>query len=218
MELDKLRFVIDKIGDISKNNEINLLKAYKELFKEIYGYDILSKYEKEKSKIKKSDVFDDAFIKSIDVLKSVKEDDNLSLLMVYDDNNNILGFGRIRKLNEVKESNSIFSAFNSLLEKHLNITNERKVSIPDIAIVPEYSEYKYDIWKKSVSFIENIVTIQGYDRLYIEIPVNSPLLFRADDLGFIEDPADIPISYMPRTRILNKTLERSMDAEFNFNR
>lgn len=218
MNLEELKFVINNDGNVTKEEEKELLLCYKEYFQEIYGYDILSDYENNKKNLKKSLIFQDAFVNSIDILKSIKEDENLSLLTVYDNQNNIIGFARIKIIKEREINNPIIKMANNLLEKHLNMTIEKCVSIPDIAISSEYEKEKYEIWMKIVGFVENIVTTQGYDRLYVEIPINSPLLFRADDLGFIESPEDIPISTIPRTRILNKSLERNRDEEFNFSR
>lgn len=215
MDLEKLKFVINSDGNITKEEEHELNLCYKEYFKEIYGYDILSDYEKEKKHLKNDLVFQEAFIYSIDVLKSVKEDKNLSLVTIYDNDNNIVGFARLKVIKEREINNPIIKVANNLLEKHLNMTIEKCISIPDIAISNEYNQEKYDIWKKTVEFIESVVTKKGYERLYVEIPLNSPLLFRADNLGFNEAPEDIPISTIPRTRILNKSLERNKDAEFN---
>lgn len=211
MNLEKLKFIINEKGTMSTSEKKVLLSSYKELFKEIYGYDILSKYEKNKLKLKNTNVFEDTFINSIDVLKSLKEDENISLLMVYNENNNIVGFGRIKKI----KKNFGISFFNNLKINSLNISNDKVLCVSDFAIVDKYCEYKYDLWKKSIKFIESVATIQGYDKLYVEIPLNSPLLFRADDLGFAESPEDIPVSIIPRTRILNKFLEGKKDAKFN---
>lgn len=211
MNLEKLKFIINEKGTMSTSEKKVLLSSYKELFKEIYGYDILSKYEKNKLKLKNANVFEDTFINSIDVLKSLKEDENISLLMVYNENNNIVGFGRIKKI----KKNFGLSVFNNLKINSLNISNDKVLCVSDFAVVDKYYEYKYDLWKKSIKFVESVATIQGYDKLYVEIPLNSPLLFRADDLGFVESPEDIPVSIMPRTRILNKFLEGKKDAKFN---
>lgn len=215
MDLEKLKFIITENGDIKEENKESLLTAYKEVFKEIYGYDILTEYEKAKPKLKNEQVFNDTFIKSIDVIKSVKNDKNISLLTIYNEENDVIGFGRLKNVQEVPTSNPLVSIINGLMKKHMHIEEEKCISVPDIAILPKYNENRYEIWKKAISFIETFVTSQGYDKMYVEIPLNSPLLFRADDLGFIEDPEDVPISVKPRTRILNKSLERNKDAEFN---
>ncbi len=218
MDLEKLKFIINENGDIKEEYKENLLTAYKEVFKEIYGYDILTEYEKKKSKLKKEQLFNDTFIEAIDVLKSVQNDKNISLLTIYNEDNEIVGFGRLKNIQEVPTSNPLASIINGLMKKHMHIEEEKCISVPDIAILPKYNENKYDIWKKTISFVEAFVASSGYDKLYVEIPLNSPLLFRADALGFTEAPEDVPVSVKPRTRILNKSLERNKDAEFNHSR
>lgn len=215
MDLEKLKFIINENGDIKEEYKENLLTAYKEVFKEIYGYDILTEYEKKKSKLKKEQLFNDTFIEAIDVLKSVQNDRNISLLTIYNEDNEVIGFGRLKNIQEVPTSNPLASIINELMKKHMHIEEEKCISVSDIAILPKYNENKYDIWKRTISFVETFVTSGGYDKLYVEIPLNSPLLFRADALGFTESPEDVPVSIKPRTRILNKSLERNKDAEFN---
>ena len=218
MELDKLKFVLDKTGNISDEERQVLIDSYKELFIEIYGYDILSEYLKSKSNLKNYPLFQDTFIGAIDVLKSVRENDEIDLLKIYDENNNIVGFGRLKKTYPKRTKNPILFMADKLFEKHLNVTNEHSISVPDVAIASEYQEYRYEIWKRLIAFIEDYVISLGYNKLYIEIPLNSPLLLKADDLGFVESPEDIPVTEKPRTRILNKYLERTKDAEFNSSR
>lgn len=218
MELHNLKFVIEKSGKLTTAEEQTLINCYTELFKEIYGYDILNEYLKEKNKLKNSRLFKDTFIEAIDILKSVRENKNIELVIIYDADGQIIGFSRIKMLENKKSKQPIEYMLDKFLEKHLRFEPEKNVSIPDVAISSEYQKDKYEIWKKLVSFVETYVRNLGFDRLYLEIPINSPLLFKADDLGFIESPEDIPITEKPRTRILNKNLERTKDAEFNNSR
>ena len=215
MKLDKLKFVVDEIGNISEEEKQLLIESYARLFKEIYGYDIFNEYLKEKSNLKKSPLFQNAFIESIDILKSVSENENISLIIIYDENNKVVGFGRLKKIKKANSKNPIVEIVYKILEKHLDLQDEKSITIPDIAILEDYNNFKYEIWKKTISFIEMYVSELGYDRLYVEIPLNSPLLLKADDLGFIESPEDIPTIEKPRTRVLNKYLERCKNAELN---
>jgi len=217
MELSKLRFVINETGTISEEEQNYINEVYKTLFSEIYGYDILSKYLSQKENLKNDYVFDNTYINSIDVPKSLSSD-NIALLMIYDENDKLIGAGRIKKIEKLSTKNPLVEVFNKLLEKFLKSIDEKCISVPDIAISSECADSKYDIWKLAIQFLESYYMSLGYDRIYVEIPLNSPLLLRADDLGYIEDLADIPVSDKPRTRILNKYLERTKDAEFNSSR
>lgn len=213
MDLEKLKFAINKDGIVTKDEENMLLLCYQELFKEIYGYDILTKYLQDKEKRKKGLLYQDAFVSSIDVLKSVKENKNLSLVIIYDENNNVVGFARIKEIDYKVSNNPFIAPFEALVDKYL--PKEKCLSIPDIAISKKFINQKNEIWQKTVNLIEQFAISKGFDRLYVEIPLNSTLLLKADDLGFIESPEDIPTSEKPKTMILNKYLERQKNAEFN---
>lgn len=217
MELSKLKFVVNETGNVTEEEKTTILEVYKSLFSEIYGYDILSEYLSQKDSLKNSLVFKDTYVNSIDIMQSINMD-NLSLLMVYDENDKLIGAGRLKKIEKLPSKIPLIEIFNRLLEKYLKSADEKCISVPDIAISSEYADSKYDIWKSAIQFLETYCTSLGYDRIYVEIPLNSPFLLRADDLGYTEDPVDIPVTDKPRTRILNKYLERTKDAEFNSSR
>ena len=113
MELSKLRFVINETGTISEEEQNYINEVYKTLFSEIYGYDILSKYLSQKENLKNDYVFDNTYINSIDVPKSLSSD-NIALLMIYDENDKLIGAGRIKKIEKLSTKNPLVEVFNKL--------------------------------------------------------------------------------------------------------
>jgi len=186
MELENIRFEISNSGKLETRERLVLLSAYKELFVKIYGYDILTEFYKENNRIPKR------VEKTFNVLKSVKENEDLSLILIYY-GKQLIGGGRIRKLSDTK------------------------ASVPDIAIEIGTDKEKREIWKMTVEYVEQYLLNNGFEKMYLEVPLKeAPLLYRAGDLGFIEDPKDIGDDN--RTYLLNKDLVRNKDEQFNSSR
>ena len=80
----------------------------------------------------------------------------------------------------------------------------------------ENCEEKNEIWRLAVAYVESYLQELGFSKMYVEIPLKNPwLLYRADDLGFVESPEDVVNNEVNRTYLLNKELERTKDAESN---
>ena len=198
-KIEELHFAIRGNGDLNDGEKEILLEAYRELFTQMYGTDIIEavikKLEGKNKKNKKLAAITENYMRSIKALDIVSMSDNLSLLLIYNGENNLIGGGRLKVL------------------------SEGVGSVPDIAINVSSVEEEREIWKRAISYIEDYFRSLGFNKMYVEIPLSHPnLLFRAQDLGFCEDPEDIVVSSSTRTYLYNKNLERKLDDEFNTSR
>ena len=188
-----LKFVISHDAKLSEKEEALLVEAYRKLFIKMYNYDIVDSF----LKITKMDFKElltrkrfilklaDNYLRASKALDEVKNRDELDLFLIYDSQDNLLGGGRLFKI------------------------SDNEASIPDIEIIDMPVSTMREIWMESVNFAEDYFVSSGFEKMYIEIPLaDGPLLVRADDMGFYEDPNDIVISETTRTYLLNKPLER----------
>ena len=217
MEVSKLKFVINETGKLSEEESKVVNDAYRVLFSEIYGYDILGEYLQEKDKYRGQTIYKDTYINSIDVANSISYMQGMLLLMIYDDADKLLGAGRVRRVEKISSKNPIVELFNQLLEKWLKEKDEKCVSVPDIAISSD-CEDREAIWFETVKFLEGYFSSLGYDRMYLEIPCNSSILNNIDSIGYVEDVRDVPYTNKQKTRVVNKQLERLMDEQLNSSR
>lgn len=193
MSLNNISFAISKNADLTESEKDFLLEAYRKLFAKMYGQDVFdsflsvakrgsSNFKGRKNKIAD---FSENFCRALDALELVKSDDSFELLLIYGAEETLVGAGRLRRISDTE------------------------ASVPDIAIDGVNRELEKEIWKKSVSFAEMHFASQGFEKMYVEVPLQEgPLLVRADELGFKEDPKDIVVSEATRTYFLNKVLER----------
>ena len=203
MEVNNLKFVVSKNGEIDEIEEKILIEAYRNLFIKMYGADIVDAYlavtkttdkdsiAKVSNKAKK---IAENYNKAINVLDSVKRHDDLELLLIFDEEDTLIGGGRLKTI------------------------DDKEASIADIAIGDEYTN-KRDVWKEAVKYVEGYFAELGFSKMYIEIPLDEgPLLVRAGELGFTEDPEDIVRNIGQRTYLLNKYIERVRDFESDISR
>jgi len=195
MELKKIHFKISDGASLDEKDKELLLESYRELFGQIYGFDIydsLIKFTKKNKKMyNRLKEFSENYFKSQEMLEGLTEQHDISLLLIFAENI-LIGAGRIKVL------------------------DEETALVPDIAIGIGSEEEKRDIWKLAIQFIEEYLTEENFKKMYIEVPLTAPwLLMRADSLGFKEDPEDIVMDCETRTYLLNKDLERTRNAESN---
>lgn len=203
MELSKVSFEVNKKAYITKEERDFLVEAYRKLFMKIYGCDMLeilssftrTSYTKLFKNKKSLQRYAENQIMALNVIESVENDENLDLLVIRDDEGKLIGGGRLRRISDTE------------------------ASIPDIAIDGVVSKEQREIWRQAVIFAEEYFRSLGYEKMYVEIPLqDGPLLGRAGQLGFVEDPKDIPTTDATRTYLLNKTLERVQDAKLDSHR
>lgn len=193
MSLNNISFAISRNAKLTEIEEDFLLEAYRKLFTKMYGQDVFDSFlsvvkrssSNFKGKKNKIADFSENYSRALDVLELIRNDDNYELLLIYAEAETLVGAGRLRKISDTE------------------------ASVPEIAIDGVNRELEIEIWKKAISFAELHFTSQGFEKMYVEIPFQEgPLLVRADELGFKEDPKDIVIGEQTRTYLLNKTLER----------
>lgn len=213
MELNSIKFSISNNTELTEKEQIFLLETYRKLFVKMYGSEVgdslLKVLEALETKIKTFREFSKIYIRSnnelnnmsknylrsVYALYEVQKNEELSLLLIRDENNNLIGAGRLK------------------------VMDEKTASIPDIALGLGTDEEKREIWKMAVAYVERYFKGLGFEKMYIEIPLDDPfLLYRADELGFKEDPEDIVVDEETRTYLFNKTLVKNKDEEFNSSR
>lgn len=195
MELKKVHFKISDGASLEEKDKELLLESYRELFAQIYGFDIydsLIKFTKKNKKIyNRLKEFSENYFKSQEMFEGLAEQSDISLLLIFAENI-LIGAGRIKVL------------------------DQDTALVPDIAIGIGTEEEKREIWKLALQFIEKHLTDENFKKMYVEVPLSAPwLLMRADSLGFKEDPEDIVMDFETRTYLLNKSLERTKNAESN---
>lgn len=193
MSLNEVKFVVNRTGELNKDEEELLINTYNNLFIKIFGYDMYESYLKiinsniKKPSNSKLQKFAQNYTKSLNILESVKNNDNFTLLMIYLENK-LIGFGRMK------------------------VINNKEVSVPDIAIVDDLEDIEKDIWQKALKFVENYFTRLGFHKMYVEVPINDVgKLTKTINLGFKEDPDDIEVSEEANKYVLNKILERKIN-------
>lgn len=192
MELQNIKFTIFNNGRLSDEERNFLIEAYRKLFVKMYGLDVVDSF----LKVTKEDSNDIANINSKvrkmaknyeraqEALNEVFENPNLELLLIYSDNN-LIGGGRLNRINSTD------------------------ASLLDIVIETGDTLFDRNIWKCAVSFVEGYFIDNGFKKMYLEIPFQEgPLLYRADDLGFRENPNDIKVLEESVTYVLFKDLGR----------
>lgn len=202
MEVKNINFMISKNGEVEASEKEFLTEAYRKLFIKIYGSDIIDALVSTTKLPPKFllqqriglNKYVKNYTKSLNAIESVQVDENLELLLIYQGKDKLIGAARLRKINDLE------------------------ASIPDIAIDDVSLEDSREIWKQAVEFAEKHFTNQGYEKMYVEVPLcDGPLLCRADDLGFQEDPNDVEISDAV-TYLLSKELERSKYDKYGTSR
>jgi len=180
--------IINESTDLSKLEKNLLIEWYRIYFSKLDGADELDSFLKVIETT--SNEIDDKIIvvnntnykKAKILVDNLFNNPNENLLLIYE-NNKIIGAGRI-----ITENSEIVRTMEILFE----------TNIP----------YKRDIWIKAIEFIENYYKAKDFKKTYLEIPFyEGPLLYRAKDMGYIEDEVDIDISKYSKTYILNKNLE-----------
>lgn len=203
MGTGSLKFVISEDASLKKEEENILIEAYRQLFIKMYNFDIIDSF----INVTKTNVLDkiknsgfisklaENYSRAVDALESVKNNDNLILFLIYNENSELLGGGRLLKL------------------------GNNEGSVPDIAITDLPLDESRDVWQKAVLFAESFFQSKGIDIMYLEVPLSEgPLLGRSSLMGFSESPEDIVTNETTRTYLLNKNLERVKDVESNFSR
>ena len=206
----KLKFVIKENVELTEEELQIINSAYRNLFKEIYGYDILGQYLEEKDKLKNAIVYRDAYINAIDIIKSLEIND-MNLLLIYNENDLLIGAGRIR-VSEKTNINKFFNLINRYTQKENNYN-----SIPDIAVLKEFDEDGV-VFKEAIRFLEDYYASLGFEEIFVELPFSSSFVDVATNMGYVEDIRYITDINRHRTRFLNKDLERTKDEEFNISR
>lgn len=194
----ELKFVINRNGNLPEIVNNYVIDLYRNLFIKIYGLDIYDSFLKvanlKKTSSKK--VFKEYaknYTRAMGVLESVKNDNAIDLLLVYNEDNILVGAGRINKI------------------------SDKEVNIPDIAVDMEL-ENAGEVWNETVKYLISYLTNLNVEKMYLEIPFSDgALLVKAANLGFEEDPNDIDIE-KSNTYLLNKNLKRINENEFNFGR
>ncbi|MBE6156821.1 MAG: hypothetical protein E7161_03650 [Firmicutes bacterium] len=191
MKLSGLKFVIRTNDELSEKEKDYLIDVYHKLFINIYGNDFVDAFSyvtKTNAKELINETYDVKILatnynKAKDLLDNLKEDANSELLLIYINENNLIGSALIKRMDSV---NSI---------------------VPYITLDGVDKDLEREIWKKTVSFIEKYLNNLGFQKMYLEIPLKEgPLLIRAKELGFKEDLEDILVEDV-YTYILNKNLE-----------
>ena len=202
MEVRKVSFEINKKACITKEEREFLIEAYRKLFIKIYGCDMLealanltqtssNKWLRRKGLQK----YAENQIRALDVMNSVENDENFDLLVIRDEESKIIGGGRLRKISDTE------------------------ASVPDITIEGSSVKDEREIWRQAIIFAEEYFTNLGYEKMYVEIPLqDGPLLGRASQMGFFEDPKDMRVTDATRTYLVNKTLERVQDEKLSTSR
>ena len=175
-----LNFTIKTYDELTKRTRDILIESYRKYYESIYGIDAFDAFLKVTKR--ESNLFDNKItsIKKysnnyLRALNAIKED--IVLILFYNSEGDLIGSSRVIK-NRV-----IDVVFNNLSKK-------------------EEREY----WQEVIKFIEKELKKNKYKKMYIEIPLKEgPLLVRANNLGFIEDPNDIVIG-KEITYTLNKDI------------
>jgi len=188
--LSSLDFDLKYINELNEFEKDFLIESYYKLFIKMYGNDIVDTFSyivKRSTKElidKKSDLklFAKNYKNAIELLKP-KNNPNNKLLVIYL-NKKIVGSAYLKRI------------------------NDDICSIPFVSINVEDKEIEREIWKDSVSFSIQYLKKSGYKKMYLEIPLKEgPLLVRASELGFKEDPNDILVDEETYTYILSLDLE-----------
>lgn len=191
MELSSLSFVVENIRELSADSKEFLIELYHKLFITIYGGDVVDAFTyvtKTNTKDLINKEYDvkalaSNYRKAIEILKSLEDNPNNELLLIYLDNK-LIGSAYLKRI------------------------DDNKGLIPFIAIDVVEKEIEREIWKETVLYIENYFNQLGYKKIYLEIPFKEgPLLIRANALGFKEDSDDINVDEVVYTYLLNKDLE-----------
>ena len=203
MGMGSLKFVVSEDVCLKIEEEKVLIESYRQLFIKMYNYDIVDSF----IKVTKSDVLDkvkknkfisklaENYSRAIDALEAVRNNDNFLLFLIYNEDNELLGGGRLLKL------------------------EDNEGSVPDIAITDLPLDEMRNIWQNAVLFAESFFQNKGIDKMYLEIPLSEgALLGRASLMGFNESPEDIVTKETTRTYIVNKNLERIKNVESNLSR
>lgn len=191
MELSSLSFVVENIRELSADSKEFLIELYHKLFITIYGGDVVDAFTyvtKTNTKDLINKEYDvkalaNNYRKATEILKSLEDNPNNELLLIYLDNK-LIGSAYLKRI------------------------DDNKGLILYIAIDVIEKEIEREIWKETVLYIENYFNQLGYKKIYLEIPFKEgPLLIRANELGFKEDFDDINVDEVVYTYLLNKDLE-----------
>ena len=195
--MENLRFEISNDGKLEAEEQDFLINIYRDLFTKIYNTNVFDYfYKRLKVFLSAADYFDIAaenYERAVSAIKSAQQD-NIDLLLIYYEEK-LIGGARMRMINETE------------------------ASIPEIALANISEDIKESIWKEVIKFSENYFTDLGFDKMYLEIPLeDEQLLIKALDLGYMEDPEDIVTTSAIKTFLLNKKLERNKEFESDFSR
>jgi len=188
MKFSVIDFIVNKKQELTKK-EINLLiEAYRVYLSKLNGKDELDSFLEVINKTS------DKVIKNIDVLedkdKNFKKAKNIVEATISSDIDMVLIY-RFKRLIGMAR-----------IEK-----NDTDIRVLDVVFYKLDKNKERKIWANTIKYIENYYN--NYRKIYLEIPYyEGPLLYRAKDLGYEENPEDIIISKDTKNYILNKELGR----------
>ena len=187
MQLENIHLELIRNPKISWFKEKLILNVYHELFTKMYGNDyydsylktIRSKYYKKPPK-KVLDIAPNSQ-KLFAVLDSIKNDDDIMLIKIYD-RRKIIGFGRLEAKDKV-------------------------LWLKELALINSYQDKQKEIWEKLLKTLIRLGKMEESYKLYVEIPLKEvELLLLLDSLGFKEDPKDMKVDEIVYTSIWNKKI------------
>lgn len=189
-----LEFKISAVEYLSIKDKNALIEAYRMYFADCYGKDMVDSFlnvsNLKSNESRKRDIlkdYSDNYKNAIEVFENLISNSYYELLCIKKDNI-LIGAGRLYSL------------------------NRDECGIKEIVFIEDDKKITREVWKQTVSFVEKYFKEKHYKKMYIEIPyLEGPLLIRADELGFKEDPNDIIVGKKEYTYLLNKELERNKD-------
>lgn len=188
MKFSIIDFIINKKKELTEK-EINLLiEAYRLYLSKLYGKDELDSFleviNKTSDKVKNNiDILEDKsknLKKAKNIIQTTISND-IDMILIYKFKR-LIGMARVEK-------------------------NDADIRILDVVFYKLDNNRERKIWVETIKYIENYYN--NFRKIYLEIPYyEGPLLYRAKDLGYEENPEDIIISKDTKYYILNKSLER----------
>jgi len=197
MKLSGLKIVVAKIDELTLEEKNFLISIYHKLFINIYGNDLVDAFayvtktnvEKLVNEDYKVKFLSKNYKQAKEVVGSLENNANSKLLLIYIEDN-LIGSALVNRIDDITSS------------------------VPYIVIDASEKDIEREIWKRTVSFVEKYLTDLGYKKMYLEIPLKEgPLLIRAKELGFKEDPEDIVMTEEVYTYVFNKNIEGNINVK-----
>jgi hypothetical protein len=175
-----LVFAASSFNKLDEDLKEYLFSLYYEYYKKTYGNDPMDVF----LKVTKTNInnyimhIKDTTINYKNVIKDLSDD--IIVMLIYDSKLNLIGCSRIKeKDSDVRVLDIVFDNLGKIIERKN--------------------------WVEVVAFLENFYKSRGYNKMYLNIPLkDGPLLVRANELGFKENPDDIEID--AKTYVLNKLI------------